>query len=148
MSTQTRLMAVFAACLILPAVGCVKRTLTITTDPPGATVVVDGETVGVTPLEMPFTFYGTREILLEKEGYSTFKAKHTEHSPVWELFPFDFVPEVMIPFTIHDAREVQFTMTPLSEPLPEALLQRAEEMRRAANPVAPEGDLDTPGHPR
>lgn len=146
-------MVLFALTLAsLPATGCVKRTLTISTDPPGATVIVDGETVGVTPLEMPFTFYGTREILLEKEGYSSFRAKHTERSPVWELFPFDFLPEVVIPFTIHDAREVQFTLTPLSEPLPEALLERAEAMRREARPAPPPAagndGLDTPNRGR
>ncbi|MFV1958967.1 MAG: PEGA domain-containing protein [Planctomycetota bacterium] len=46
-----------------------KRTLTIASDPPGARVWLEGKERGVTPLTVPFTYYGDIDVRLEKPGY-------------------------------------------------------------------------------
>ena len=44
--------------------GCVERRYTIRTDPPGATVVVNGEEIGPSPASKSFIYYGDRKITL------------------------------------------------------------------------------------
>ena len=49
---------------------CVRKTIGIHSDPPGAIVYIDGLEVGRTPVDgIPFHFYGTREIAVLKEGH-------------------------------------------------------------------------------
>ncbi len=47
--------------------GCVTRTITVRTNPSNALVYVDNELVGESPVEIPFTYYGTRKITIEKK---------------------------------------------------------------------------------
>lgn len=56
---------------LLLAACSTQRTLTITSDPPGATVWVDGVERGKTPVSLPFVYYGDAEVRLEKEGYES-----------------------------------------------------------------------------
>ncbi len=41
------------------AAGCVQRTITITSDPPGALVWLNDREIGRTPLDVNFVYYGT-----------------------------------------------------------------------------------------
>jgi len=52
----------------LAMVGCIERTITITSDPSGALVHLNDEEVGRTPVVVPFTFYGTYTVRLEHDG--------------------------------------------------------------------------------
>src|ERR1043165_4777491 len=61
--------------LFVGAGGCVRRTLTVTTDPPGAVIYLNGVEAGRTPLERDFVFYGTYDVAVRKEGYETLKTK-------------------------------------------------------------------------
>ena len=51
--------------------GCVQRRMTIRSSPPGAMVYVDNQEIGTTPVSTGFTYYGTREFRLVKDGYET-----------------------------------------------------------------------------
>lgn len=51
-----------AALIALGTLGCVQRTITITSNPTGALVHLNDEEVGRTPLTVPFTFYGTYDV--------------------------------------------------------------------------------------
>ena len=54
--------------LTIPAFsGCLERKMYIKSEPPNARVTIDGEEKGVTPVEIPFTYYGTRKITLQKK---------------------------------------------------------------------------------
>ena len=57
--------------IALTATGCVRRRLTVRSNPPGASVYVDNQHIGKTPCSVDFTYYGTREIRLVKSGFST-----------------------------------------------------------------------------
>ena len=79
--------------LALTQVGCVHRRVTINSYPSGALVKVDGHDIGYTPASFDFTWYGTREVQLLRDGYET----HTEmvdiNAPWYQKFPLDFVSD-------------------------------------------------------
>ena len=59
--------------------GCVLRSLTVNSEPPGAMVYLDDELIGETPVTTTFTYYGTRKITLEKvdaEGRLLYERKN------------------------------------------------------------------------
>jgi hypothetical protein len=110
--------------------GCVERWLSIKSDPPGAEVYVDGVKVGETPIRVPFEFYGDREILLRKERYETMRRVEGIHAPWWQIFPFDFFTDVLLPFSFEDGHELTYTLAPLGPAeTPERVQQRAQELK-------------------
>lgn len=115
--------------------GCVERFMVIRTEPPGATVTLDDEKVGVTPCEIKYVWYGTREVVVELRGRRPVRALVPLDPPWWQYFPLDFVTDVLLPFTITDRREFSWTLeaTPPSEAEAEEVLRRAEELRRRAD---------------
>ena len=66
-----RLLLAVALLLTLSSTGCVRRRLTVRTQPPGAQVFVDDQEIGTTPCSSSFVYYGTRKITLIKDGYRT-----------------------------------------------------------------------------
>lgn len=112
------------------AAGCVERQLVIYTEPTDALVIVDATEVGRSPATMPFTFYGTRKVTLQKDGYETAVHFAAVRPPWYQWFPLDFVSEILVPVRIVDRHEFTYTLrTP--EPVElQAFLDRAEELRR------------------
>ena len=105
------------------------RRLTIISDPPGATVYVDNEEVGVTPCSVSYIYYGTRQITLLKDGYETRTVLQELPAPWYEYFPLDFFSENLIPWELRDERTVQFTLLPQVLTPVSQILQRGEELR-------------------
>lgn len=120
-------------CFLLADTGCVKRKLTIRSQPAGALVYVDQQEVGQTPLSVPFTYYGTREIILEKDGYQTVKEKHRIRLPWYQIPPLDFITENLISKEIHDERVLDFQLQPQVPTDETQLQQRAEQLRQNVN---------------
>lgn len=111
--------------------GCVERFLLIRSDPPGAEVFINGTLEGVTPLQWKFDYYGDYEITLRKARFQTVRKVEPIEAPWWQIFPFDFVTDVLSPFHQEDARELSYALAPLGPPQPaDDVRQRAEEMRR------------------
>ncbi len=77
----------------LSATGCVRRRMTIRSNPPGAMVYVDDQQIGLTPVSTEFTYYGTRKIRLVKDQFETMTTYHTFAAPWYQLPPLDFVTE-------------------------------------------------------
>ena len=48
--------------------GCQQRTIRVTSEPSGAVAYLNDVEVGRTPVEVDFTWFGTYEVRLEKEG--------------------------------------------------------------------------------
>jgi hypothetical protein len=125
-----------AALALLAAAGCVERTLDIRSDPPGATVYVDGFDLGRTPIKrVRFDFYGTREIVLAKPGHHTERRIIEISPPWWCHFPYDIVPELLLPWTLHDRRDVFVALHTSSPAKGDELLARAAELRTTARTV-------------
>ncbi len=120
--------------------GCVERLMAIHSDPPGAAVYLDGEKVGTTPCEVTYTWYGTRDLVLELRGYTLVRQQVTLSPPWWQIIPLDFLTDVVIPITIHDRLSVSYVLeeAPVSQEAVDTVLQRAEELRKKALEPPPE----------
>jgi len=131
-----RRIALLGALLLtgLSQTGCVERLLAIHSDPPGAAVYLDGEKVGTTPCEVSYTWYGTRDLILELRGYTLIRKEVVLNPPWWQIIPLDFITDVIIPFTIRDHLAVQYTMepAPVTREEVDVVLQKADELRKKA----------------
>ncbi len=119
--------------------GCVERILAVRSEPPGAVVYLDGEKVGVTPCEMKYLWYGTRELVVELSGYRLVSELVTLSPPWWQIMPLDFLTDVLLPFTITDRVDLVRTLepAPVSKEEVQEVLRRAEELRRRAAVKSP-----------
>jgi hypothetical protein len=126
----TRLALLCAAVVCASQAGCVTRRLTIISDPPGATVFVDNDEVGVTPCSVSYIYYGTRQITLVKDGYETRTAMQELPAPWYEYFPIEFVSENLIPWELRDERTVEFKLLPQVLTPVSQILQRGEDLRQ------------------
>jgi hypothetical protein len=122
-----------AGCML--AGGCVHRQFTVTTAIPGipgdagAIVQVNGKTVGATPVDVPFTYYGTYRLTILRDGLQTLVVDQPVPAPWYEYFPFEFFSEHLNPWTIRDHRRFHFDLKPLQVPPPEAVLDRSNQLR-------------------
>lgn len=110
--------------------GCVERRMTIRSEPAGALVVLDGQEIGHTPVSVPFTYYGERQIKLIRDGYETKTINQTIATPWYQYFPLDFVSEVLVPARIRDERQYLYTLDPETMVPTDRLLERAEQVRQ------------------
>ena len=119
--------------LLVLVAGCVERTLSIKTEPDGATVFLNDDEVGKSPVKVPFTWYGDYDIVVRKGGYKTLKTHHRVFAPWYQLPVIDLFAECLVPYTIHDERELPvFALEKQSTPAKEELIQHAEDLRRQA----------------
>lgn len=123
----------------LPLCGCVERFIALRSEPAGADVYVDGKKVGQTPIDVPYVWYGTREIVLEKRGYREIRERVALNPPWWQYPGFDFITDVLIPFTITDRVEYAFHLerAPVSREEIGEVLRRADETRALTEPSKP-----------
>jgi len=126
--------------------GCVTRSITVKTDPSNALVYLDNKLIGESPVTIPFTYYGTRKIMIEKKDedgalthertivYEKIKA------PVYEVFPLDFFSEIVWPRELKDDHVLSYNLVELellsTKERQEKVLKNAEELRQRVN--APE----------
>lgn len=114
------------------APGCVRRRLTVRTNPPGASVYVDKQMIGTSPASTYVTYYGTREIEVVADGYRTERILRTFTPPWYQIPPLDFISESLWPREVRDERVVDITMIPSQREAPEIVLARAEGLRLQA----------------
>lgn len=133
--TMARISSLLLLLAFVPA--CATRTLEITSDPPGATVYLNDQEIGRTPVAATFTHYGTYDVLLVKEGCEPLRVPARARPPVYEVPPLD-LPAAAVGartrirwhFTLQPALES--TLPP--ETLEADLVRRAGELRNAARP--------------
>ena len=116
--------------------GCVRRRLTVRTNPPGALVFIDGQEIGRTPVATPFTYYGTRKFRIVKDGYETISVNQPFPSPWYQLPPLDFVSENLVPNEIRDERVVDFELVPKTISATSDVLTQADQLRSMVRPAA------------
>lgn len=109
--------------------GCVRRRLTVRTNPPGAMVYVDRQLIGPSPASTSVTYYGTRHIEVVGDGYRTEKVLRTFNPPWYQIPPLDFISETLWPWEVRDQRVVDITMIPDPQVPSEELIARADTMR-------------------
>jgi hypothetical protein len=121
-----------AAALLVAASGCVRRRLTVRTNPPGAQVFVDDQEIGTSPCSASFVYYGTRKITVMKDGYRTETLWQTLNPPWYQLPVAEFISENLVAREIRDERIVDVQLLPQEIVPPERLLDRAQSLRDSA----------------
>ncbi|MEM6330830.1 MAG: PEGA domain-containing protein [Planctomycetota bacterium] len=137
--------ALLLAAAVLTTPGCVRRRLTVQTNPPGALVYVDNQPIGTSPCSTDFTYYGTREIRMVKPGYETLTVNQPIPTPWYETPGVDFISENLVPLKIRDNRTVAFNLSPQRVVPAEELIGRGQELRgqaQAPPAIVPAGGTD------
>jgi len=122
--------------LILPVLtilvlsGCVERKLTVNTEPAGATVFLNDEQIGTSPVTVSFNWYGDYDIRISKEGYETLKTHRKLEAPWYDGFPFDFIVGILNPGLIVDSYEWTFELSGKDVPDRNKLVQNAQELKK------------------
>ena len=109
--------------------GCVRRRMTVRTNPPGATVSVDNQVIGTTPAATNFVYYGSREFRIEKDGYRTETIVQKIHPPWYEFPGLDFISETLWPGEIRDERIIDVELVPKELAPANEVVQRADSLR-------------------
>jgi hypothetical protein len=117
------------AALVLVA-GCVERTMTIKSDPPGALIYLNDREIGRTPVTRDFTWYGNYQVEVRKDGYETLKTHKWVIAPAYEWIPLDLLAE-LVPVTFRDRQKLFFQLKPETSNIAEAgpMLSRAEQLK-------------------
>ncbi|MFC1737932.1 PEGA domain-containing protein [Planctomycetota bacterium] len=128
---KSNLYILAAAVLIvaLTLAGCVERKLTINTRPPQATVILNDEEIGTSPVTVSFQWYGDYNVRVSKAGYETLITHRELEPPLHDKFPFDFFAQILNPKRIVDEYEWTFELEPLKQPARDELIQSAEELK-------------------
>jgi len=126
---STGRVVLFAAATLLAMPGCVRRRMTVRTNPPGALVSVDNQIIGTSPAATPFVYYGTREFRIEADGYRTETIRRRFHPPWYQWPGIDFVAETLWPGEIRDERIIDVELVPKTLPDTEEVVARADGLR-------------------
>ena len=134
-----------AILLAFLAAGCrAERTLTITTDPPGAQVRLNETELGPSPIRHEFDHYGTWRVTAHEDGHHTVSRRIEVDGPWYATFPLDLVSEVLLPIGWQDHHYVHLELPQAAGgarlPDLESVLLRAEALRRAG----PDGPRELP----
>jgi hypothetical protein len=132
----TLLLAAILATGGLP--GCIEQRYVIESEPPGALVLVNGAPLGTTPVDGYFTYYGTYDITLVKDGYQTKVVPQKISMPWFEYPGVDFVTENLFPGKVEDVRRFHYTLEPLVQVRTDDLLQQAQQLRDRGRAINPE----------
>jgi|SaaInlStandDraft_1057018.scaffolds.fasta_scaffold05352_6 hypothetical protein len=114
--------------------GCVNRRMTIRSNPSGALVEIDGERIGLTPVSMDFTYYGTREFTISAPGYESLTVLQPVPAPPGQRFPLDFFTNHFMPRKVTDRHDFTYNLMRRNAPIDEEsdLINRARDFRSQA----------------
>ena len=131
-----------AAALVF-VTGCTSRGLTITSVPEGAEVSINRRVVGVTPIRVGFTHYGTYRIELRKDKHQVLVREEAIKPPIYGYDPMALVADNAIPARLNDEVYLHYVMKSLDERTDketlsdrDALMERAE-LARGGNVINP-----------
>lgn len=90
--------------------GCVKRSILIETDPPGAQLWINEHEIGKTPVLYEFITHGRYKFRLEKPGFKPITAREMIRAPIYEWIGIDFVAEWVLPLHLKDFHHFRYTL--------------------------------------
>ncbi|MEP3481492.1 MAG: PEGA domain-containing protein [Fuerstiella sp.] len=112
--------------------GCVHRRVTINSSPQGALVRVDGKDIGFTPASVDFTWYGTREVQLLKDGFETETRLVDISAPWYQKFPLDFISDNFLGGHTTDHRRYDIPLRPKQQAISGNVIERGNALRSEA----------------
>lgn len=127
-------MSVGVLALACSAGGCLKRTISVTTEPSGALIWINDVEVGRTPLETDFTFYGDYDVRIRREGYEPILTHMKAKPPLYEQPVVDLAADAL-PVQFHNVVRWHWVLTPVAEvaqgkeQAEQDLIARANELR-------------------
>ena len=134
--------------LLLPLLctSCVRRTISIVTEPPGALVWLNDREVGRTPIEVEVLYYGTYDVRIVKDGYEPLITYGKADAPLWDVVGIDLAAE-LLPLEFHSRVEWTYQLEPVTHD-EAGLIQRARDLRSQMDAVvtaeATENDSENP----
>lgn len=93
--------------------GCVERFLRVETRPAGATVFIDGQRVGESPVDWPFVHYGAVRVDVFRNGHRARSELVELETPWFQWIPLDLFSELVDPRTHVDQHDVVLELEPL-----------------------------------
>jgi len=109
--------------------GCVERRLTIHTEPQGAIVTLNDQEIGVSPVTVPFNWYGDYWVRISKDGYETLNTHRKLKAPLHDYPPFDFFAEILYPGRIVNTYEWTFDLAIKEYPTRDELIEQGQSLR-------------------
>lgn len=103
--------------------------MTVRSNPPGAMAYIDKQPIGLTPVSTSFTYYGTRNFELVRDGYRPERFLRKISPPWYAIPPLDFFTETLWPFEQRDERIIDVQLTPAPVVSAEALIEGGEQLR-------------------
>lgn len=128
--------AFFVAGWLVFGAGCVERRMVVTSDPPGALILHNGQPIGNAPADDHFVYYGNHHFTIIRPGYATLQVDQRIRAPWYQFFPLDLVSEILLPFQIEDVRRFTYQLQPLPGTRPEEVSDRAAVLRQRGNEIA------------
>ncbi len=141
-TTTSALLAVALLATALANVGCVRRIVSITSEPSGATVWLNDREIGRTPCEAEFTYYGTYDVRLQLDGYEPLDTFGEATAPIWDNVGPDLVAEAL-PAKCTSMNAWHYQLLPTSTDR-EALLERAKAVRAKSEAPLPQNGTAPP----
>ena len=141
---MNRYAIVALAIVAISAIGCTDRRIYVTSEPCGARVYLNDVDVGVTPLETNFTYFGTYDVRVRKDGYEPLVTQAEADAPWHEQPGLDLVAAA-IPGEERTEVRWHFVLEPADADVG-GLLERAAALRgRAVQQVVDERAPDAQG---
>lgn len=129
------------------ATGCVEQRYVVTTDPPGAVVLRNGQLLGQSPVDDHFVYYGTYHFTMILDGYETLQVDQHIPAPWYEYFPLDFFSENVIPWKIRDVPRFNYKLEPRRIVNTQDLLNEAQNLRNRGISIRPPDTIAPPPGP-
>lgn len=122
---NTRILVVMTIFMAIATSGCVKRAIMIDTIPQGASVWINENPVGKTPIEFEFITHGRYKFRIQKEGFRERVAREMVKAPVYQWIGLDFIFEILIPKQFNDVHHFYYVLDP--QPTEERLVREAPD---------------------
>ncbi len=122
------MLCVLCVSAVIPT-GCVRRTILITSEPPGALVWLNDREIGRTPVDVDFLYYGRYDVRLVHEAYEPLLGSGLATAPWWDTIGLDLVAE-LLPIELRSETVWHYDLEPKDDD-PDALLRRARKLRSA-----------------
>lgn len=95
-------------------------------------VYVDRQYIGLSPVSTSYTYYGTRNFEIVRDGYRTEKFLRKFNPPWYAIPPLDFVTETLWPYETRDERIIDVQLSPELAVPNDALIASGEQLRLQA----------------
>lgn len=96
-------------------------------------ISIGDEDIGYSPASFDFTWHGTYEVTIRRDGYEMESHYIKLKRPWYQVPPLDFVTDNLLPFRVQDRQEFEFQLRPRAIVPSTDLVERANALRSDAD---------------